>query len=286
MPTDAVLDHVDAADPVGAGRSFSAAISSASGSSSPSSETGRPCSKPIDDLLRRGRGRRARRSARTRSSGGAAHGSSSIPASIARPNRFSSIENGELRLGLDRDAALPPRTRSPRRASRRGRAAARSPARPGTFALNASSKRTWSLPLPVQPCTTASAPSSRAISRDRLARSPAARAPRRAGTCPRRARSPSAPSRRPARSRTRPCGRARMTSSAPAARPRAIAGSKSSVLADVDEHGDDLVEAVVLLQPGDGAARVEPAASRRGQRSCITRLLRVVGELARELRRP
>ena len=32
------------------------------------------------------------------------------------------------------------------------------------------------------------------------------------------------------------------------------------LLADVDEHGDDLVEAVpVLLQPGEDAARVEPA---------------------------
>ena len=30
------------------------------------------------------------------SSGGASHGSSRIPASIERPNRFSSIENGEL----------------------------------------------------------------------------------------------------------------------------------------------------------------------------------------------
>ena len=31
------------------------------------------------------------------------------------------------------------------------------------------------------------------------------------------------------------------------------------VLADVDEHGHDLVEPVVLLEPGDGAARVEAA---------------------------
>jgi hypothetical protein len=34
----------------------------------------------------------------------------------------------------------------------------------GYFALNASSKRSWSLPLPVQPCTTASAPRSSAMS--------------------------------------------------------------------------------------------------------------------------
>ena len=84
--------------------SFSRAISSCSGSASPSSETGSPASKPIttstgsgalfgSDVSRYG------------SSGGASHGSSRIPASIERPNRFSSNENGRgLRVG-DRDAA-------------------------------------------------------------------------------------------------------------------------------------------------------------------------------------
>ena len=33
----------------------------------------------------------------------------------------------------------------------------------------------------------------------------------------------------------------------------------ASLLADVHEHGHDLVEAVVLLQPRDRAARVEPS---------------------------
>ncbi len=32
-----------------------------------------------------------------------------------------------------------------------------------------------------------------------------------------------------------------------------------AVLADVDEHGDHLFVAVVLLEPGDGAARIEPS---------------------------
>ena len=50
-----------------------------------------------------------------------------------------------------------------------------------------------------------------------------------------------------------------MTSSAPAALPRRTACVEVERLADVDEHGDDLVEAVVLLEPGDGAGRVEPA---------------------------
>ena len=36
-------------------------------------------------------------------------------------------------------------------------------------------------------------------------------------------------------------------------------GLDLDLLADVDEHRDDLVEAVVLLEPGDRAARVEPA---------------------------
>ena len=39
------------------------------------------------------------------------------------------------------------------------------------------------------------------------------------------------------------------------------------LLADVDEHGDDLVEAVpVLLEPGEDAARVEPARVRDDRR--------------------
>ena len=46
------------------------------------------------------------------------------------------------------------------------------------------------------------------------------------------------------------CGRAARRS-APAASPRAIEAPEVGLLADVDEHGDDLVEAVVLLQPGD-----------------------------------
>ena len=39
------------------------------------------------------------------------------------------------------------------------------------------------------------------------------------------------------------------------------------VLADVDEHGHDLVEPVVLLEPGDGAARVEPTGEREDRRA-------------------
>ncbi len=45
----------------------------------------------------------------------------------------------------------------------------------------------------------------------------------------------------------------------PGRAPARDGGADLDLLADVHEHGDDLVEAVVLLEPGDRAARVEPA---------------------------
>ena len=77
--------------------SFSAAISSSSGSSSPSSDIGTPCSKPTTTSVGAGALAGEPVSAYA-SSGGATHGSSSIPASIERPKRFSSIEYGEACL--------------------------------------------------------------------------------------------------------------------------------------------------------------------------------------------
>ena len=128
----------------------------------------------------------------------------------------------------------------------------------GSCALKESSKRSWSLPLPVQPCTTASAPSSSASS---------------ATAC--------------AITGRRERGDERVLALVERVRldrPRALlfgegglpvdeddvvgAGGAAALdrrleielLADVDEHGDDLVVAVpVLLQPADDAARVEAA---------------------------
>ena len=97
------------------------------------------------------------------SSGGAAQGSSSTPASIARPKRFSSIENGAAWVawtGIPLSSAY---SISSSRVQIRSRSGAIT-CRPGSVALNESSKRSWSFPLPVQPCTTASAPSSTASS--------------------------------------------------------------------------------------------------------------------------
>ena len=57
-------------------------------------ETGSPCSNPITISTGSGAVAGSEVSAYG-SSGGAVHGSSSMPASIERPNRFSSIEYGE-----------------------------------------------------------------------------------------------------------------------------------------------------------------------------------------------
>ena len=97
------------------------------------------------------------------SSGGAAHGSSSTPASIARPNRFSSIENGDAWVAWTGMPLASAYSISSSRVQIRSRSGAIT-RRSGLCALNESSKRSWSFPLPVQPWTTASAPSSSASS--------------------------------------------------------------------------------------------------------------------------
>ena len=97
------------------------------------------------------------------SSGGATHGSSSAPASIARPKRFSSIENGDACVATTGIPLAIAYSISSSRVQIRSRSGAITWS-PGSFALNESSKRSWSLPFPVQPCTTASAPISAATS--------------------------------------------------------------------------------------------------------------------------
>src|SRR5438067_7667812 len=74
--------------------SLSAVTSACSGSSSPSSDTGSPSSKPITISHGAGADDGDDVSANA-SSGGAAHGSSSTPHSIERPTRLSSMEYGE-----------------------------------------------------------------------------------------------------------------------------------------------------------------------------------------------
>ena len=129
---------------------------------SPSSDTGMPCSKPM--TISRGLGRGRTVVSDQTPSGGGAHGSSISPHSMARPHRFSSIEYGCSLVAGDRDAVaggvldglLPGHAPAPHRAPPpRGRAPA--------SAVD-TSKRTWSLPLPVQPWATASAPKRRAAS--------------------------------------------------------------------------------------------------------------------------
>ena len=224
----AVLDHVDPAEPRGARRSGrSRRSSSTSGVGSPSSATGTPASKPTDHLA----GSVASGPVRVKtSSGGATHGSSIAPHSMARPQRFSSIEYDLLLGHLDRDVPLlrvldrllagPVPTPGP---GRRSRARGRGPACP-------TSKRTWSLPLPVQPWATAVAPCSARLVRRGATRSPGARAPRRAGTCPRRGRWPGGPARRSPR-RTRPGRRRRPP------RPRRRRGRGSRIVLEVRRPG-------------------------------------------------
>ena len=139
---------------------LSVAISSASDSSSPSSDTGTPASNPITTSCGAGACAADDVSANA-SSGGATHGSSSIPASIARPKRLSSIEYGDscfASTGIPRASAYAISSSRDQMRSRSG-AITRTP---GKRALNASSNRSWSLPFPVQPCTVASAPTSSA----------------------------------------------------------------------------------------------------------------------------
>src|SRR4051812_5580857 len=95
------------------------------------------------------------------SSGGALHGSSMAPHSTARPTMFSSTEYGlasETVIGMSKRAAYSMESRREKPHMRTGANTSRS----GASVRSATSNRTWSFPLPVQPCATASAPNSRA----------------------------------------------------------------------------------------------------------------------------
>ncbi len=87
------------------------------------------------------------------SAGGSTHGSSSTPHSMARPHRLSSIEYGlALVVGTGMPRSLGVVHLLLARASGPTRAPARAPRGRGRATAMPTSKRTWSLPLPVQPC--------------------------------------------------------------------------------------------------------------------------------------
>ncbi len=120
----------------------------------PSTMTGTPCSKPM--TTSRGSSAVTFVMAQT-PSGGVAHGSSISPHSIARPQRLSSIEYSfsfVAEIGISWRAAY---SMASSRVSPQWRTGARI-SRSGARARMPTSKRTWSLPLPVQPWATASAP--------------------------------------------------------------------------------------------------------------------------------
>ncbi len=80
---------------------------------------------------------------------------------MARPTMFSSIEYGCSSLtviGMSYRAAYSIESWRVKPQTRTGASTSRS----GASARTLTSKRTWSLPFPVQPCATASAPCSRA----------------------------------------------------------------------------------------------------------------------------
>ena len=120
----------------------------------PSTETGTPDSNPMTSSL----GSVAvGRVMEYTSSGGAFQGSSMTPHSMALPQRFSSMEYGFSLLtdrGISHLAAYSMLSSRLKPHSRAGAMTSRS----GASARVPTSKRTWSLPLPVQPWATAPAP--------------------------------------------------------------------------------------------------------------------------------
>jgi hypothetical protein len=84
------------------------------------------------------------------SSGGAAHGFSSTPHSIARPHMFSSIEYSFSTVASIGISHLPASSTQSARVSPHTRTGA-STSRSGASTRDDTSNRTWSLPLPVQP---------------------------------------------------------------------------------------------------------------------------------------
>ena len=125
----------------------------------PSIETGRPASKPMTTS-------RASSGASSGSTvidqaplGAWFHGSSSTPHSMARPHTFSSIEYGDALVASTGMPCAWAYSISELRVVRFQLRTGPRMSSVGSSALHSSSKRTWSLPLPVQPWATATAPS-------------------------------------------------------------------------------------------------------------------------------
>ena len=95
------------------------------------------------------------------SRGGSSHGFSSTPASIERPHKFSSVEYGDCDVAGTSMPCFCAYSISSSRFMPHSLTGATT-SRSGASAAVATSNRTWSLPLPVQPCAMAVAPSRRA----------------------------------------------------------------------------------------------------------------------------
>ena len=159
----AVLDHVDAAPAVRSRRCRSAAAMTLERrlSSSPSTLTGTPCSKPITTS----RGSVAVGFVSSHTPGGG-HGPRVLHlAALDGPAPEVVVDGVHLLLRRhDRDVVVVRRSRCSPRGSSPSCAPGAMTSRSGARARVDTSKRTWSLPLPVQPWATASAPWYRAAS--------------------------------------------------------------------------------------------------------------------------
>src|SRR5438094_894407 len=127
----------------------------------PSMDTGKPCLKPISTYAGSSGQRRGSLVHAYTSPGGSVHGSSSTPASIERPHKFSSVEYGDCDVAGTSMPCFCAYSISSSRFMPHSLTGATT-SRSGASAAVATSNRTWSLPLPVQPCAMAVAPSRRA----------------------------------------------------------------------------------------------------------------------------
>ena len=127
----------------------------------PSTLTGRPFSNPIFRYVGFSGASFQDFVQANASSGGSTFGSSSAPPSMLRPQRFSSMENGLFLLAGTSMPCFCAYSMAASRVMFRSRCGAMIFSS-GASPFTARSKRTWSLPLPVAPCATASAPCLRA----------------------------------------------------------------------------------------------------------------------------
>ena len=264
----AVLDHVDPADPVGAGEPVQRRDQLVRAAAPRRRATpGTPASKPITTST--GAGAVGSAVSAYGSSGGAVHGSSRMPASIARPNRFSSIENGEACFA---STGIPLGERVRDLLVARPDLVAQRRDHPHARVLRLERELEAQLVVALAGAAVddrLGAELERDLG-DRLGdHGPRERGDERVLALVERVRLERL--RAPARPRTRPCGRpGRRRRRRPPC--RADRRLEVELLADVDEHGDDLVEAVVLLQPGDRCSSCRARPSRRARRSlsCVS----------------